>query len=37
VDRDMRALFRVDSMLLGIAPLNLPPGFVYRLKRRASV
>ena len=34
VDRDLRALLRVDSMLLGIAPLNLPPGFVYRLTRR---
>lgn len=35
LDRDLRATFRVDSVLLGIAPLNLPPGFVYRLTRRA--
>ena len=34
VDRDLRALLRVDSALLGIAPLNLPPAFVYRLTRR---
>ena len=34
VDRDLRALLRLDSRLLGIAPLNLPPGFVYRLTRR---
>ena len=34
VDRDLRALLRVDSVLLGIAALNLPPGFVYRLTRR---
>jgi phosphatidylethanolamine/phosphatidyl-N-methylethanolamine N-methyltransferase len=34
VDRDLRSLLRLDSMLLGIAPLNLPPGFVYRLTRR---
>jgi phospholipid N-methyltransferase len=34
VDRDLRALLRVDSELLGIAALNLPPGFVYRLTRR---
>jgi phospholipid N-methyltransferase len=33
VDRDLRALLRVDSVLLGIAPLNLPPAFVYRLTR----
>jgi phospholipid N-methyltransferase len=37
LDKDLRATFRVDSMLLGIAPLNLPPGFVYRLTRRAPV
>jgi phosphatidylethanolamine/phosphatidyl-N-methylethanolamine N-methyltransferase len=34
VDRDLRALLRVDSVLLGIAALNLPPGFVYRLTPR---
>lgn len=34
VDRDLRALLRVDSTLLGIAALNLPPGFVYRLTQR---
>jgi phospholipid N-methyltransferase len=37
VDRDLRALLRLDSRLLGIAPLNLPPGFVYRLTPRVSV
>ena len=36
VDRDLRALLRVDSKLLGIAPLNLPPGFVYRLTPRLA-
>jgi len=36
VDRGLRALLRVDSALLGIAPLNLPPAFVYRLTRRAA-
>jgi hypothetical protein len=34
VDRELRSLLHVDSVLLGIAPLNLPPGFVYRLTRR---
>jgi phosphatidylethanolamine/phosphatidyl-N-methylethanolamine N-methyltransferase len=34
VDRDLRALLRVDSVLLGVAALNLPPGFVYRLTKR---
>lgn len=34
VDRELRALLRVDSVLLGIAPLNLPPAFVYRLTQR---
>jgi phosphatidylethanolamine/phosphatidyl-N-methylethanolamine N-methyltransferase len=34
VDKDLRALLRVDSALLGIAPLNLPPAFVYRLTPR---
>jgi phospholipid N-methyltransferase len=37
VDKDLRALLRVDSRLLGVAPLNLPPAFVYRLTRRASM
>jgi phosphatidylethanolamine/phosphatidyl-N-methylethanolamine N-methyltransferase len=35
VDRDLRALLRVDSVLLGVAALNLPPGFVYRLTPRS--
>lgn len=35
IDKDLRALLRVDSVLLGIAPLNLPPAFVYRLMRRS--
>jgi len=34
VDKDLRAAFHVDSVLLGFAALNLPPGFVYRLTRR---
>jgi phospholipid N-methyltransferase len=34
IDKDLRALLRIDSTLLGIAPLNLPPGFVYRLTPR---
>jgi phospholipid N-methyltransferase len=37
VDKELRALLHVDSVLLGIAALNLPPGFVYRLTRRSSV
>lgn len=37
VDKDLRALLRVDSTLLGIAPLNLPPGFVYRLTPRPQL
>jgi phosphatidylethanolamine/phosphatidyl-N-methylethanolamine N-methyltransferase len=35
IDRELRALLHVDSALLGIAALNLPPGFVYRLTRRS--
>jgi len=35
IDRDLRHALRVQSVLLGIAPLNLPPGFVYRLERAA--
>jgi phospholipid N-methyltransferase len=35
IDRDLRALLRIDSVLLGVAALNLPPGFVYRLTRRS--
>jgi phospholipid N-methyltransferase len=36
VDRDLRAGLRIESALLGIAPLNLPPGFVYRLWQRVT-
>lgn len=36
VDRYLRALLRIDSVLLGIAPLNLPPAFVYRMTRRLA-
>jgi phosphatidylethanolamine/phosphatidyl-N-methylethanolamine N-methyltransferase len=36
VDRDLRAQLRVDSSLLGIAPVNLPPAFVYCLTRRLA-
>jgi phosphatidylethanolamine/phosphatidyl-N-methylethanolamine N-methyltransferase len=35
-DRDLRSLLHVDSVLLGIAALNLPPGFVYRLTPRPA-
>jgi phospholipid N-methyltransferase len=34
IDKDLRSLLRVNSTLLGIAPLNLPPAFVYRLTPR---
>ena len=34
VDKDLRSLLRLDSTLLGVAPWNLPPAFVYRLTRR---
>jgi phospholipid N-methyltransferase len=37
VDKELRALLRVDSALLGIAALNLPPAFVYRLTPRLRV
>jgi len=36
VDRGLRAALRVDSTLLGVAPFNLPPAFVYRLSRAAG-
>ena len=36
IDKDLRTMLRVDSVLLGVAALNLPPGFVYRLTRRAA-
>jgi phospholipid N-methyltransferase len=36
IDKDLRAQLRIDSALLGIAPLNLPPAFVYRLTRRLA-
>jgi phospholipid N-methyltransferase len=36
VDKELRAELRVDSVLLGVAALNLPPGFVYRLTKRAA-
>lgn len=35
LDRGLRALLHVDSVLLGIAALNLPPGFVYRLTQQS--
>jgi len=34
IDRDVRAQLRLESVLLGIAALNLPPGFVYRFTQR---
>jgi phospholipid N-methyltransferase len=33
IDRDLRKAVHLDSSLLGIAALNLPPAFVYRLTR----
>jgi phospholipid N-methyltransferase len=36
VDRDLRALLRTNSVLLGIAALNLPPAFVYRFTPRLA-
>jgi phospholipid N-methyltransferase len=33
IDRDLRSALRIESTLLGIAALNLPPAFVYRLTR----
>ena len=33
IDRETRRKLQVDSLLLGIAALNLPPAFVYRLTR----
>ena len=33
IDRETRRKLNVDSVLLGIAALNLPPAFVYRLTR----
>ena len=35
IDRDTRADLHVETVLLGIAALNLPPAFVYRFTRRA--
>lgn len=36
IDRDTRRRLNVDAALLGIAALNLPPAFVYRLTRAAG-
>jgi phosphatidylethanolamine/phosphatidyl-N-methylethanolamine N-methyltransferase len=36
VDKDLRELLHVESALLGIAALNLPPAFVYRLTRPSA-
>jgi phosphatidylethanolamine/phosphatidyl-N-methylethanolamine N-methyltransferase len=36
IDRELRRTLNVDSELLGIAALNLPPAFVYQLTRRAG-
>ena len=33
IDRETRRRLNVDSVLLGVAVLNLPPAFVYRLTR----
>lgn len=37
IDRDTRSRLRVDTELLGIAALNLPPAFVYRMAPRVGV
>ena len=34
IDRDTRADLHVETVLLGVAALNLPPAFVYRFTRR---
>jgi phosphatidylethanolamine/phosphatidyl-N-methylethanolamine N-methyltransferase len=36
IERELRRILRVESELLGIAALNLPPAFVYRLMRGAD-
>jgi phosphatidylethanolamine/phosphatidyl-N-methylethanolamine N-methyltransferase len=36
IDRETRRRLKVDARLLGIAALNLPPAFVYRLTRSAG-
>lgn len=36
IDRESRERLQVDARLLGIAALNLPPAFVYRLTRAAE-
>src|SRR5690606_20576575 len=33
VGRELRAQLRLESSLIGFAPLNLPPAFVYRFAR----
>ena len=33
VEREVRACLKLECSLLGIAPINLPPAFVYRLAR----
>jgi phospholipid N-methyltransferase len=35
IDRQLRNALHVESVLMGIAALNLPPAFVYRLTRLA--
>jgi phosphatidylethanolamine/phosphatidyl-N-methylethanolamine N-methyltransferase len=36
IDRELRAALGLESQLIGFAPFNLPPAFVYRLKRAAN-
>ena len=36
IDRETRKALHVDTKLLGIAALNLPPAFVYRMTRAAD-
>jgi phosphatidylethanolamine/phosphatidyl-N-methylethanolamine N-methyltransferase len=34
IDRNLRHALALNAELLGVAPLNLPPAFVYRLQRQ---
>lgn len=37
IDRELRAALGLESQLIGFAPLNLPPAFVYRLQRASNL
>jgi phosphatidylethanolamine/phosphatidyl-N-methylethanolamine N-methyltransferase len=36
IDRELRDRLGLESQLIGFAPFNLPPAFVYRLKRAST-